>query len=166
MKNIIKNILLLVVSLMPLFSQRANATTATAPLLVSATVLSVCGVAATALLFGNYSATNTSPTDATATVTAVCTSGVAYTVALDAGVGTGATVASRVMLFGSDKLNYLLYSDAARTVLWGDGTLSTSKVSGTAALLPQTYTVYGRIPTAQQTGAGLYGDTVTVTLTY
>jgi spore coat protein U-like protein len=135
-------------------------------LAVSATVLSVCGVAATPLAFGNYSATNTSPTDATAVVTALCTAGVSYTLAMDGGLGSGGTVTSRVLTNGLNTLNYTVYSNAGRTTIWGDGTNSTSTVSGTAGLLPQTYTAYGRISAGQQSAAGVYLDAITVTLTY
>ena len=166
MKKQIKNILIIVVFACLCLSSRVYATQTTAPLVVSATVLSVCGVAATTLAFGNYTATNTSPADATATITAICTSGVAYTLALDAGTGTGATVAARILTFGGNKLNYTLYTTSGHSTVWGDGTLSTSTQGGTAALVPQTYTVYGRIAAAQQPAAGVYADTVTVTLTY
>ena len=144
----------------------ANATTATAVLAVSATVLSICGVAATPLIFGNYSASSATPLNTTATITATCSSGVPYTLSLNAGIGTGATVAQRVMLSGSNVLNYSIYTNSSYTTLWGDGTLSTSTQGGTAALLPQTYTAYGAVTAGQQAASGLYGDTVTVTLTY
>jgi len=146
-------------------SQAATATTAFA---VTATVLSGCTVAATDLAFGNYSSTAPVPTDATNTVTAVCSDGIAYTIAGGAGGGVGATVAARKMtgtILGGT-LNYLLYSDAAHTTLWGDGTLSTVTVGATASLLPQLYTIYGRIPIGQNSAAGLYADLVTVTLSY
>jgi spore coat protein U-like protein len=146
----------------------ARASTATSTFAVTATVLSGCAVVATDLVFGNYSSTNGSPTDAQSTVIATCTSGVAYTVAADAGTGPGATEAQRAMsgVIVSGSLNYGLFTDANHTTPWGDGTLGTSTFGGTAALLPQSYTVYGRIPTAQHPTAGLYADLVTVTLTY
>jgi spore coat protein U-like protein len=149
-------------------TEQACATNATTTFAVTATVLSGCAVTATPLIFGNYSSTATSPLDATATVIAACTSGTGYTIKADPGTGTGATVAARSMtgLVGGDPLNYLLYTDSSHSTLWGDGTLSTGTFSGTASLLPATYTVYGRIPTAQQPSAGLYADLVTVTLTY
>ncbi|HEY0283229.1 MAG TPA: spore coat U domain-containing protein [Rhizomicrobium sp.] len=144
------------------------AATTTTTFAVTATVLSGCLVTATNLIFGNYSSVSATPTDATSTVTATCSLGVSYTIAADAGIGAGATVAARVMTgtIGGGLLNYLMHSDAARTALWGNGTLGTATVGGTAALLPQSYTVYGRIPINQYPAAGLYTDLVTVTLTY
>ncbi len=146
-------------------SQAATATTSFA---VTATVLSGCAVTATALVFGNYSSTAGTPTDAQSSVVATCTTGVAYTIAADAGAGVGATVAARMMtgVIVTGTLNYLLYSESTRTTLWGDGTLSTATVGGTAVALPTTYTIYGRMPISQHPAAGAYADLVTVTLTY
>lgn len=165
MKDKIRIILFLVASLCPV-KNPAQATTTTSTMLVSATVLSVCGVVASPLLFGNYSATDSSPTDATTSIVATCSSGVSYTLSLDAGTGSGATVATRVMTGLTGTLNYEIYKDSNHANLWGDGTASTTTQGGTAALLPQTYTVYGRIPAGQQAPAGAYTDSVTVTLTY
>lgn len=105
-------------------------------------------------------------------VTISCISGTSYDIALGAGQGAGATVASRYMTnqtsgLGDQLLEYKLYSDSGRTVLWGDGTSSTSKVAGTANGSNQSHTIYGTI-TGSQTGrkTGAYSDTVVVTLTF
>jgi spore coat protein U-like protein len=145
-----------------------HAATATTTFAVTATVLSGCAVTATDLIFGNYSSTSGTPTDATSSVIATCTSGVAYTIAADVGTGAGATEAARSMtgLVGGAALNYLMYTNSTHTTLWGDGTLSTATFGGTTVLLPQTYTVYGRMPISQHPAAGLYADLVTVTLSY
>ncbi|MEJ0043414.1 MAG: spore coat U domain-containing protein [Rhizomicrobium sp.] len=145
-----------------------QAATATTTFAVTATVLSGCAVVATDLIFGNYSSIAAAPTDTTSTVTATCTAGVAYTIAADAGTGVGATVAARSMtgIVTGGTLNYLMYSNAGHTTLWGDGTLTTATVGGTAALVPQNYTIYGRAPALQHPAAGLYADLVTVTLTF
>jgi spore coat protein U-like protein len=145
-----------------------NAATSTTTFAVTATVLSGCTVAATDLAFGDYSSTAPTPTDATNTLIATCSDGITYTLSGDAGTGAGATVAARSMIGAvlGGKLNYLLYTTASHTTLWGDGTLSTVTFGGTSTLVPQTYTVYGRIPIGQHSAAGLYADLVTVTLTF
>jgi spore coat protein U-like protein len=58
-----------------------------------------------------------------------------------------------------------LYSDALRTLNWGN--TSASWVSGTGTGAAQTLTVYGLIP-LQTTPAPAtdYADTVTITVTY
>lgn len=142
------------------------AATATTTFQVTATVLSVCTVSATNLAFGNYDATAGAPNDNTSTVTVTCSNGSPYTVALDAGTGTGATVAVRRMSNGGNTLDYSMFTDAARTTIWGDTTLGTVDQAGTGNGAAQNYTVYGRIPTAQFVAAGNYADTVTATVTY
>ncbi|MEI9887774.1 MAG: spore coat U domain-containing protein [Rhizomicrobium sp.] len=145
-----------------------QAATATTTFAVTATVLSGCAVTATNLVFGNYSSIAATPNDTTSTVTAICTAGVAYTIAPDVGTGAGATEAARSMtgIVTGGALNYLMYTNAGRTTLWGDGTLSTATFGGTSALVPQNYTVFGRVPALQAPAAGLYADLVTVTLTF
>jgi spore coat protein U-like protein len=70
----------------------------------------------------------------------------------------------------AEKVDYQLYTDAARTTVWGDGAGGTAVQSGVGTAAPRTLTVYGRIPDA---GANLsaavradYRDTVTITVTY
>ncbi len=88
-------------------------------------------------------------------------------ITLDRGGGT--SFATRRMVNGSEQLQYNLYLDAARTIIWGDGS------GGTQALLihnPQgnnqdlTVPIFGRIPAGQDRGIGTYSDTIIVTLNY
>lgn len=142
----------------------AEATTTTATLAVTATVLSLCTVAAAPLAFGNYSSSAASTS--TTTVNVECTYGTPYNVGLNQGSGTGGTVATRVMTGPSSAtLNYMLYSDAGYSVVWGN-TIGTNTVTGTGSGVLQPLTVYGKIPTGQYSAPGAYTDSVTVTLTY
>src|SRR5258706_4206646 len=75
----------------------ALTSTTTTTMAVTATVLSSCLVVATPLVFGNYSSSSATPTDATSTVTATCTAGTPYTVALDPGTTGGATASPRAV---------------------------------------------------------------------
>jgi spore coat protein U-like protein len=134
--------------------------TATGSFGVSATVVSACTVSGTALAFPtNVNAL--AGASGSSTVTAVCTNGSAYTIALDQGLHAATT--QRKMISGSDLLNYALYSDAGHLTAWG-GVGTT--VPGTGNGLGQDLTVYGDIPI--QTGAktGVYADTVTATITF
>lgn len=144
----------------------SNAATATTTFNVTATVVSVCTVTATSLGFGTYNASSGTATDATSTISVTCSNGTTYTTALDAGLGSGAAVNSRLMTSGANTLSYGLYTTSARTTLWGDGTLSTSTTSGTGNGSAQALTVYGRIPVNQFVTAGSYADTITATVTY
>jgi hypothetical protein len=105
--------------------------------------------------------------DATTLLTVLCTPGTTYTLGLDQGVGTGATVAVRLMagaLTGST-LAYTIYSDTARTTVWGN-TVGSNTVAGTGSGMPQILTGFGRVPSAQLSAPGAYTDTVTATVTY
>ena len=143
------------------------ATTATT-FSVNATVVPTCTVSAAALNFGAAIPTLiTANIDALTNLSATCTNGAPFTVALSTGNGVGATAAVRRMMSGAvNGVNYALYQNAARTRLWGDGTSGTSinSLTGTGAL--QTIPVYGRIPTGQSPAVGTYTDVITVTVTF
>lgn len=139
------------------------AATSTTTFAVSATVLSTCAVSASPLAFGNYAMTQT---DSTTTLSVTCTNGTTYTVSLNAGTGTGASVATRKLTGPSSQtLDYSLYQDAGRASLWGE-TIGVDTVAGTGNGAAQSLTVYGRIPASQAPGAGAYADTITVSVTY
>jgi spore coat protein U-like protein len=68
---------------------------------------------------------------------------------------------------GANLLSYSLYTDAARTNVWGDGTGSTATIGNTGTGAVQNVTVYGRIPGSQSSAPpGSYADTISVTVTY
>ena len=141
----------------------AQAATTGATFNVTATVVASCTVSASNVAFGNYGAAQT---DATGTLSATCTNLTAYTVGLDAGTGSGASVSSRKMTGPSSQtLDYTLYQDTTRLVVWGN-TVGVDTVAGVGNGGTQTITVSGRVPAAQYPGAGSYSDTVTVTVTY
>ncbi len=144
--------------------ETVQASTSTATITVTATVLSFCTISAAPLAFGNYS---TAQANTTSLLTISCTTGTTYTIGLDAGAGSGATFATRLMggTTAGSTLGYSIYSDAGRTTVWGN-TIGTDTVAGTGTGLPQQLTAYGSIPAGQLSAPGLYTDTVTATLTY
>nr|WP_315595098.1 spore coat protein U domain-containing protein [uncultured Cupriavidus sp.] len=133
----------------------------------SATVVSDCNISATALDFGTVGLLSGSH-DAVSTLTVQCTRDAAYSIALNAGTGSGATVAARRMTRsgGTQTVGYQLFSDQNRTVPWGDGTNGTTTLGGTGAGTAQSITIYGRVPQQTTPQAGAYSDTVTATITY
>jgi spore coat protein U-like protein len=156
----------------------ASAATATTTFTVSASVLKTCSVSATNLAFGNYTPGGGALTS-TSAVSVLCTNGTAFTAALNAGSTAGGTVAQRLMAEsgGSGTLQYNLYTTAAHSTVWGDGTGSSVTQAGTgtgmAAADAQSLTVFGQLPdnatnqAAPVTGATTtYTDTITVTVTY
>ncbi|WP_313441955.1 spore coat U domain-containing protein [Novosphingobium sp.] len=145
---------------------RSIAATATAPMAVTATVQSACIVAVTPLAFGAYDPTSGSVKDGASTVTVTCTSGTSFTVGLNAGSTSGATVTTRQMINGSNRLNYALYSDINHTTNWGNTPGTDTPTATTATAVPSVLNVYGRIGASQNVPAGAYSDSVTVTVNY
>lgn len=146
----------------------AQAVTASTTFPVTALVLTSCAVSATPLAFASYDPAASSTIDAANSLLVTCTTGVAYTVGLSVGVGTGATVATRKMTnvaSAGNLLTYSLYSDAGRSSLWGN-TVGTDTLAATATATPNTIAVYGRVFAGQNVPAGAYSDTVTVTVNY
>jgi spore coat protein U-like protein len=150
------------------FAGSAQAATKTANFGVSATVAANCLVSATNLGFGTY--TGVAQLTGTSNVNVNCTKNSTYSLALSAGGGTYAT---RLLANGTNNLQYNLYTSAAATSIWGDGTASTAVVPGTGAGMAAanqiTHTVYGVLPdnvTNETQPVGTYNDTITVTVTY
>lgn len=142
-------------------------TTSTTTFNTTASVAAQCNLSAANLPFGAVNPLSTQ-VDATTTLTVNCTKNSPYTVGLDAGVTTGATIAQRLMANGSNTMQYNLYTNFARSSIWGNS--SGSWVSGTGAGLAttQTLTVYGRVASGQiNLAVGNYQEnTITVTVTY
>jgi spore coat protein U-like protein len=139
-----------------------------------------CTVAVTPLAFGNYASPQGPRVDSSATVQVRCTPAylllacqVGYTLSLSAGLSP--VGGARQLSAGTGLLRYDLYSDAARTVAWGDGGVSGSTVAGSIStgLLglvclqgSRSHTLYGRIPASQNVPVGVYQDQVVLTVTY
>ena len=149
----------------------AFAATKTATFQVTASVANNCFIdSASTLAFGAYDPSSAVPLDGTSNIVVRCTNKTPFTLSLNAGTTTGGTFANRLMTDGTDTLQYNLYTAAARTTVWGDGTASTGTVGGTGTGLSagnaQTTQVFGRIPVQPNAAVGSYTYTVTVTITY
>jgi spore coat protein U-like protein len=136
-------------------------------------LLQSCTVAATTVNFATYNPQSATTDDAVGTVTVTCSVTLlglleSWTIALSTG-GSG-TFANRQMSSAGHHLTYNLYTNATRTTVWGDGTAGTSVVSDSRLLSVGTnnysYSVYGRVPIAQDRPPGTYVDGITVTLNY
>jgi spore coat protein U-like protein len=120
-----------------------------------------CSINSTGVAFGNYDVFSAQNLDGVGSIGVTCDVSTAYSIALSPGSGS---FASRSMASGANQLNYNLYTDAARTTVWGDGTSGTATVSGTA--MTANHSVYGRIPSRQNMPVGSYSDNITLTLTF
>jgi spore coat protein U-like protein len=156
---------LLMLGMMPWAELGAQSQPATTTFRVQARVEAVCAVTATDLNFGTYSAQAGTALQGTTLLRATCTPGTTYNVGLNEGTSSGATVNQRKMASGANSLNYQLYSDSARSIIWGN-TTGTDTVTGTGTGLTQDHTIYGAVPAAQAVPAGDYADTITVRVYY
>jgi spore coat protein U-like protein len=141
------------------------ATTATTNFAVTATVLSACTISALPMAFPNYAPSQTTAATAQTTLTVLCTNGTPYNIGLDAGTGAAATIATRKMTSGTNTLNYSLYQNNTYSTVWGN-TIGSNTETGTGNGLFQTVNVYGQAAALQTVPAGIYTDSITVTLTY
>lgn len=149
-------------------AQPARAESASANLVVNATVKPTCRVSTTPINFGDIDVTSGLAIDATGTLSVTCTNGTAWEAFADPGTAPSATYTNRGMTKANvnGALKYNLYSDAGRSVVWGDMT-SAFSIPGSGTGSVQNTTIYARISANQTTfPAGLYQDTVVVSVDY
>lgn len=142
---------------------------------VTASVARSCSITGTSdVAFGAYDPADVNfatPLDASGSVTIRCTKNTTYDIALGQGANaaSGSTCVAplRQMASGAERLAYGLFSDAGRTTAWGcDASNDVTRTETTGPSSPDTVTVYGRIPAAQDVADGSYSDSVTVTVTF
>src|SRR5712671_5170317 len=141
------------------------ATTTTSTFTVQITLAATCVINSTSTLDFGTQGVLTANVDQTSTIQVQCTNTTPYNIGLDAGTGSGATVTTRKMTSGGATVNYSLYSDSARTTVWGN-TVGTNTISGTGSGLAQNNTVYGRVPPQTTPAPATYSDTIVATVTY
>jgi spore coat protein U-like protein len=121
---------------------------------------------ATPIAFGAYDPGTAIPNDSTGSFRYTCTSAKVKQVIVALSAGGAGSFNPRQMALGAERLDYNLYSDAARTVIWGDGTGGSQTVTSTPAGATHgaTVTIYGRIGAGQWVPPGGYTDTIAVTV--
>lgn len=162
----ISSVGVLALALSGLAASNAQAATATANMPVTITIQNACNVSAvapTTLAFGTQGPL-TANVDQTSTITVTCTNLLPYSVGLGFGQN-GTSNTTRKMALAGNFVAYQLYSDAARTTVWGN-TPGTDTVAGTGNGNAQTLTVNGRVPAQTTPAAGSYADLVAVTVNY
>jgi spore coat protein U-like protein len=122
-----------------------------------------CNVDVAPLSFGSINALDARDTDSTTTITVTCPAATAYTATASSGSGS---FTGRQMTAPQGRLDYQLYTEASRSLVWGDGSAGTNTVSGTADPIGDTQTVYGRVPAQPLAVPGTYADTILVTISY
>jgi spore coat protein U-like protein len=144
-----------------------SASTVNGTLNVSATVTAgACTVNNPSLSFGSLSFPMASGVNGAGTITVNCAAGVAYVI--DLGQGTHAVEGIRGLVGpdGASSINYNLYTDPARSLVWG-ATFGGVAVNGVGTGLAQPVPVYGLIPVQPQPPIqGQYADTVVISVVF
>ncbi len=165
-----RTVLFLIALTVLVVSAPAFAATATAPLSISASVSANCTITTSPVAFGAYDplvANAAAPKDATGAVNVACTRG-ASGLRIDLSLGANALGSVRRMLSGvANFMTYELYTDAARTTVWGSGAGTGGlAIADAPSLAVRAFTVFGRVPAAQDVAIGAYADTVTATINF
>jgi spore coat protein U-like protein len=153
---------------MPRASLIRSLAAAAAALLLAPAPAHACTVTTIGVAFGTYSSSHGTPTDGVGGISLACHPAARPVIAIDA--GSSGAYSERQMRSGTHQLGYNLFTDASRTVVWGNGSGGTATVSPTgtvsAGVRQFSAPVYGRIPARQNAAAGSYGDTLMVTITF
>jgi spore coat protein U-like protein len=138
-----------------------------------------CSVAVVGVNFGPYDPLPATPDDSAGRLDVTCTNvpgtgvdTVGYDVTLSS--GTAGIYAPRQLAAGSARLDYNLYADGGRSQVWGNGSGGSVPVSGSMKVGPgvgngsrtNRHDIFGRIPARQDVAAGVYSDTIVVTVTF
>lgn len=169
----------------------AFSTAVIAAVLVTPTELEAartCTITVTAVAFGNYPPTTTTPVDSTGLIQVACVGTPDtgqpdfYTIRISG--GTSGNPADRQMRSGVNPLSYNLFQDATLTTVWGDGTGGTTPLvqsvsgmgmgmaigfgmgMGMASDFTVDHPVYGRSFAGQDPAPGSYADTPIVTIDF
>lgn len=135
---------------------------------VSITLQNDCTITFNNINHGTVTALTSNNDAASAGDNITCSFADSYTIAFNVGSG-GGTYATRTLANGTNTLNFNVYSDPARTVVWGDGSTSAPAYTGTSTGggVANALTVYSRV-FGPQTGKpeGTYSSTITATATF
>jgi len=142
-----------------------------APSPALACTLCSCTATATNIAFGSYDPTSSTPSDTSGMVTVNCTGLISLFGSVDiaSSAGSSGNAAQRTLRQGTNTLNYNLYVNGARTIVFGDGSAGTQKITtplNGLLFFGQSAFIYGRIPARQWARAGIYSDAVVITITY
>ena len=118
-----------------------------------------------ALNFGFYDPADGTDTLTSDTFTVKCNGNIDETITASTGANSG-DYNNRLMRGGegNDTLRYQIYIDAARTIIWGDGTGNSSPIVFHENGAFNDVTIYASMPAGQSAGNGAYSDTVTITI--
>ena len=141
--------------------------------ILSERAFSQCTVNAGSVSFGSYDVFSNIPLDSAGTVSVNCSKAVLKaSVTLSASGASGSINPRRMKRSGgNDFLDYNIFLDVSRAVIFGDGTGGTSIISlkrptGPPAPWFENIDIYGRIFPGQDVSVGSYSDILTVTVNW
>jgi spore coat protein U-like protein len=141
-------------------------TTAAQNMGVTSNVTNTCAITTSPTMsFSTYDPSITNKTanlDATTSIGLTCTSGAVASIGFSDGIN-GITDTTRAMNSGANLLSYQLYTDSGRGTVWTSTPMAQAAAPSTAEVI---YTVYGRVPGAQNAVQGDYSDTVAITVNF
>jgi spore coat protein U-like protein len=120
-----------------------------------------CSASTSGVIFSDYDPLAPEPLEGVGNVSIRCDSAATFAISLSPGTGS---YPARSMLNGVHRMEYNLYTDPSRLLVWGDGSSNTGTVSVTTAA--GDFAVYGKVPARQNLPAGSYSDTIVVTIIY
>lgn len=136
--------------------------------------VTTCTSTGLSINLGTYVSYQSTDLDSAATMGVNCSrkggpGNVTVTVGLGAS-GTSGNITTRQLQGPVDRLNYNFYRDTARQLVWGE-TLGVNAVSQTMHVknnttATMTFTIFGRIHALQDVAAGVYQDTLLMTVTF
>jgi spore coat protein U-like protein len=142
-------------------------------LVVSEKAFSQCTINTSSMSFGSYDVFSNLPLDSAGTVSVNCTKNVVKAnVTLSASSASGIFNPRRMKRSGgSDLLDYNIFLDVSRAVIFGNGSGGTSIIdlkrpTGPPAPWFQNINIYGRIFPGQDVSVGSYSDILTVTVNF
>ena len=117
------------------------------------------------LAFGDYDVTSAAPNDVQSQLRVLCDSSILM-LRVNLSQGLANSFSPRAMSAGgADRLQYNVYLNEQRSMIWGDGSGGTSYYSKSRPVL-EYINLYGRIPAKQGVRAGTYSDTLKLTIYY
>ena len=129
-----------------------------------------CTIGSPGVAFGSYDSLSATPDDSSGSIIVECHPS-DQSIEIEIGAGLSGSFAARRMSNGAATLDYNLYTNSGRTIVWGDGTGgSVSQMLNNGAVYSGTRrysaTVYGRITGGQRVPSGSYGDTLIITVNF
>lgn len=133
-----------------------------------------CTIGTNTVAFGVYDPLALPPLDTASQISVSCTrnGGFPFVIyRIDLNTGQAGAFIPRAMTNGASQLNYNLFTNAARSNIWGNGSGATDPVFGfmfipNGQTRTRRHNVYGRSFAGQTVSTGSYLDTITATVTF